>query len=59
MLFFFNRPTPVLLRLAIGVVVIVLGIALHMLLLSITGGLALVIGAVQWYGHRGNRGGGQ
>jgi hypothetical protein len=56
---FFNKRTPVALRLAVGAVLIVLGVTLHMLLLTIAGALALVIGGAQWFGGHGNRGGGQ
>jgi hypothetical protein len=56
MMFFFNRPTPAPLRLAIGVVVIVLGVTLHMLTLTIAGVAALVIAGVQFYNRRGHRG---
>ena len=59
MLFFFTKRTPVVVRLAIGVVLIVLGVTLHMLILSIAGLLALVIGGFQWFGRRGNNGGGR
>jgi hypothetical protein len=35
-------------RLAIGVVVLVIGIALHRVMFDITGAVIIVIGAVQW-----------
>jgi hypothetical protein len=56
------RPGPrrqaCLLRLAIGVVVVVIGIALHRVLLDVTGAVIIVIGAVQWvYRSRGGAAG--
>jgi hypothetical protein len=56
---FFSKRAPIALRLAVGVVLIALGVTLHMLLLTIAGGLALVIGGVQWYGRHGNNRGSQ
>jgi hypothetical protein len=35
-------------RLAIGVVVLVIGVALHRVMFDVTGAVIIVIGAVQW-----------
>jgi hypothetical protein len=45
-------------RLAIGVVVLVIGVALHRVMFDVTGAVIIVIGAVQWvYRSRGGAAG--